>query len=194
MGSVAVVVLQEGIEIRLQLLERAIQLLPKRDAIKLVEQGFVKPLADPVRLGTLRLRSGVLDVLNGEVQLIGMTIRRAAILRATIREDPTYRDLMLGKKRQHAIVEQVRRGDRRLLRIQLGERDLAVRVDEGLLIDATDAFQRPHIKRVLRAAVPRAFTFEFAARFLLPLHALERLYLRLGQHTTLARRERFQRG
>jgi len=41
------------------------------------------------------------------------------------------------EERQHAIVQNLGCGDRRLAIVELGEGDLAVGVDEGLLVDAT---------------------------------------------------------
>jgi hypothetical protein len=58
------------IEIELQRVHRVIDLLAERDAIELVEQGLVEPLADAVGLRALHLSSSVMDVLNGEVELI----------------------------------------------------------------------------------------------------------------------------
>lgn len=60
---------------------------------------------------------------------------------------------MLVEERHHAVVEQVSSGDRRLTVIELGEGDLAVGVDEGLLVDPADALQRADIEGILSAAV-----------------------------------------
>src|SRR4029079_15568858 len=82
---------------------------------------------------------------------------------------------------------------RRLLRIELRERDLAVGVDERLLIDAADAFQRAHVEGVLRATVSGTLAREFAAHFFLMLDALQRGNLGLGQDKAVACGERLER-
>jgi len=45
------------------------------------------------------------------------------------------------------------RSDRRFAVIQLGEGDLGIGVDEGLLVDPPDALQGADIKRILGAAI-----------------------------------------
>ena len=49
-------------------------------------------------------------------------------------------DIVLLEERQHPVVEQIRRRDRCLAVIQLGEANLGVGVDEGLLVDAANSF------------------------------------------------------
>jgi hypothetical protein len=50
MGTVLVVVLEPGVQVDLQLLQRPIDLLPKRYTIELVQHRLMKPFTDPVRL------------------------------------------------------------------------------------------------------------------------------------------------
>jgi hypothetical protein len=57
----------------------------------------------------------------------------------------------------------------RLTVVELGESDLRVGIDEGLLIDAPDAFHVADVERVLGAAVARMLTLEFAVRLLFRL-------------------------
>src|SRR5262245_51172750 len=47
------------------------------------------------------------------------------------------RGIVLREERQHPVVQQVGRGERCLAVIELGEGDLGIGVDEGLLVDAT---------------------------------------------------------
>jgi transposase-like protein len=84
MGSFFVVELEPLIQIGLQLFDRFVELLAKRHSIELVEHRFVKPLADPIGLRTLRLGARVIDVLQGQVQLVLVMLRITAILRAPI--------------------------------------------------------------------------------------------------------------
>ena len=95
---------------------------------------------------------------------------------------------MLVVERHHPVVEDLGGGDRRLAIIQLGEGDLGVGVDDGLLVDPPDALQRADIERVLRPAIARALALELAVRFLVGLGLLERGDLRLGQQNALLRR------
>src|SRR6185369_401459 len=99
---------------------------------------------------------------------------RAAVLATPIGEYSNERNALVREKRQHAIIEEVRRRNRRLFGVQLGKRDFAVRVDERLLVDAADALEGADIEGVLRSTVAGTFAFEFAARFFFPLHAFER--------------------
>ena len=56
---------------------------------------------------------------------------------------------MLVVERQHLVIQQIGRGDRRLDVVQLGEADLGIGVDEGLLIDAAHPLQRADVEGVL---------------------------------------------
>ncbi len=53
----------------------------------------------------------------------------------TIGQHPLQRDVVLFEERDDAVVEQIGGGDRGLAVVELGERDLGIGVDEGLLID-----------------------------------------------------------
>src|SRR5215471_2970037 len=77
--------------------------------------------------------------------------------------------------------------------IQLGEGDLGVGIDKGLLINPSDALQRADVKGVLRAAIARALAFELAMRLLVGLRLLERGDLRFGQQDAILRRSGLER-
>ena len=70
MRSLLVVLPQPGVQVSLQLLQRAIDLLPEGHAIQLVQHGLVEPFADPVRLGMPGLRAGMINVLGREISFI----------------------------------------------------------------------------------------------------------------------------
>src|SRR3954469_6459441 len=76
-------------------------------------------------------------------------------------------------------------GVRRLAVIELGEADLRIRIDHGLLVDAPDALQRADIEGVLGDAVARALAVEFAIGFLLRLGLLHGGHLGLCQDDAL---------
>src|SRR6476646_1775166 len=73
------------------------------------------------------------------------------------------------KKRQHSVIEQIRRHDRRLAIIELGKSHLAVGIDKRLLIDWSHPLESPDIKGVLSAAVSRTFALELPVRFFCPV-------------------------
>src|SRR3984957_13470314 len=88
-------------------------------------------------------------------------------------------------ERHDAIVEEISRGDGRLAIIELGEGDLGIGVDEGLLVDAADPLHVADVERILGAAIARTFALELAMRLLFALGLLQRGELAFGQHQTL---------
>jgi len=72
MWPLVVVLDQPAIEIGLQLVERAIDLLAERDTVELVEQRAMKALADSVGLRALGFRAAVIDILDRQVELVLM--------------------------------------------------------------------------------------------------------------------------
>ena len=70
MRTVVVVVIQPVIQVRLDLLDRSVDLPAKRDLIKLLQYRFVEPLADSVRLRVAHLGFRVLDVVEREIELV----------------------------------------------------------------------------------------------------------------------------
>jgi hypothetical protein len=67
-----------GVEIDLQLVDRAVYLLAERHPVKLIERSLMKALADAVGLWALGLGAGVIDVLDCEVKLVLVSLRVAA--------------------------------------------------------------------------------------------------------------------
>ena len=120
-----------------------------------------------------------------------MPIGVPTVLGAPIRQHATERNPVLFKEGQHAIIQQIRRRNRRLLGIQLREPDLRIRVDEGLLVDAPHAFQRADVKRILCPTVAWTLALELAVRFLVELDAFQGGELRFGENATLLRDLRF---
>src|SRR2546429_3713567 len=89
------------------------------------------------------------------------------------------------EERQHTVIEQIGRRDRRLSVVELGKAYLGVGVDEGLLVDASNALQIADIERILGAAVPWMLALELAVCLFLGLGLFQRDDLRLGQHQAL---------
>jgi len=67
MGSFCVVVGYPVIQVCLQLFQRLIQLAPKRNPVKLVQNCFMEPFADAVCLRMSGLGFGVFNVINAKV-------------------------------------------------------------------------------------------------------------------------------
>ena len=79
MGPALVVVDEPGIEIGLQLVNRAIDLLAERHPIEFVEHGAMEALADTVGLRALGLGAGVVDVLDRQVELVFVALVAAKL-------------------------------------------------------------------------------------------------------------------
>ena len=166
----------------MQFADRAINLLAESHPVELVQHRLVEALDDPVRLRTLGLGPGMVDILHRQVELVFVVLGVAAIFGAAIGQHPAELHLLGIVERHHPIIEQVGGGDRRLAVIELGEGDLRIGVDEGLLIDTPDTLHVADVKGVLRAAIAGALAFELAMRLLLGFGLLERRELALGEH------------
>jgi hypothetical protein len=140
----------------------------------------VEALADAVRLRRFRLGPGVIDVVDRQVQLIIVLLRPAAVFRTAIGQNPQQRQLVLLDQRQDPIVQEIRCRDRRFRRVQLGTGHLGVGVDEGLLVDPADAFQRADVVGVLRAKIAGMMGLDFAAGLAVLLALLQGRNLGLG--------------
>ena len=147
----------------------------------------MEPLADAVGLRAFHLGSGVVDILDRQVELIFVTIVGTAILCATIGQDPIDADRMVVEERDHPIVEDVGRGQWRLDQIELGEANLGIGVNHRLLIDPPDTLQRADIECILRKAIAWMLTVELTVSFFVQLGLLERHQLALSEHATLLR-------
>src|SRR5512134_3399781 len=77
MRAVFVVPSDPSIEIGLQFLDRAIDLLAERHAVELIQHRPVEALANAIGLWALRLGPAVIDVLDGQVQLVFVTLAAA---------------------------------------------------------------------------------------------------------------------
>ena len=107
------------------------------------------PLADPVGLRALHLGLRVIDLVELQEQLIGVFIRRPAVLGAPVCQHPQNRYVVVLEEGQHPIIEQVGRGNGHLGRVHLGKAHGGVGVHCGLLINPAHALEVAHIERVL---------------------------------------------
>ena len=102
------------IEVKLQRLDGVVDLLAEGDAVELAQQRLVEPLTAPVSLRALHLGPGVIDILDGEVELILMPVVGAAIFGAAIGQYPVTPQFMLVEEGDHPVVENIRGCQRRL--------------------------------------------------------------------------------
>lgn len=171
-GSDLVELSHPEVEVGLQALDRVVE-LAEGDAIEFVEHGLMETLDDAVGLRALGLGSGVVDVLDREIEFVFVSVVGSAIFGPPVGQHALEGNVVLLVERDHPVVEEVGGGQRRLSVVKLGEADLGVGVDEGLLVDASDAFQRADIEGVLGAAVTGAFGDEFAVGLLVGLGFFE---------------------
>ena len=87
MGPRLVELAHPEIEVGLQLLDRRVDLLAEGDAVELVEHGLVEALDDAVGLRALGLGSGVVDVLDREIEFVFVAVVGPAIFGPTVCED-----------------------------------------------------------------------------------------------------------
>ena len=153
MWALLIVAGDPGIEVGLQLLDAGVDALAEGDLVELVQQRFVKALADPVGLRTAGLCAAVIDVLDGEVELVFVGLRGAAVLGAPIGQHAGQLDPALVEERHHPIIEQVGRGDRGLAVVELGERHLGVGIDDR---SADRSARHPSACRHRRCPAPRS--------------------------------------
>jgi len=97
------------------------------------------------------------------------------------------------KKGHDAVVEEIGGCDRGLAIVELGEGELRIGVEEGLLIDAPDALHVADIEGVLGAAIAWALALKFAMRLFLALGLLQRDELAFGKNDAVLRDLGFER-
>ena len=83
----------------------------------------------------------MIDIVDRQEELEVVFVDSPAVFRPAVGHDPQHGQIMLIVERQHPIVEQVGRRDRRLGGVEFGMCHLGIVVDIGLLIDTTDALE-----------------------------------------------------
>ena len=124
MDSLFIVIIEPEIKILLQLTDGVVELLAERDAVELIEHGFMEPLDDAVGLRAFGLGAGMVDVLDGQVGLVFVTVVGTAELGAAVGQQALQRDAVRLEEGNDAIVEQIGGGDRCLAVVELGEAEL----------------------------------------------------------------------
>lgn len=162
------------VNISLKFLDSLIQLLSECNLIKLVENSFVKPLADTVRLRRTRLCFGVVNIFDRQVKLILVMLPIAAVFRAAIGQDTKQANVFGFKKRQHFIIEDIRCDERVFPIVKFDECDSRISINKGLLVDSADTFQIADIKGILRSQIAGMFSFDLTVRLLFEFGFLKR--------------------
>jgi len=78
---------------------------------------------------------GVIDIVDGQIELVVVMFDFAAILRTTVCKNTQQRKFLIHEEQKNLVIEQVGGCNRRLGRIELSEGNLGIGVDKGLLIN-----------------------------------------------------------
>ena len=100
-------------------------------------------------------RAGMVDILHRQIQLILVGFPVSAVFRAAIGENTQPWNIVFFIERKHAVMQHVGRYQRILAIVQLGKGHFRVGVDEGLLVNASDALDGADLVGVLRAQLAR---------------------------------------
>ena len=90
MGPFSIILIKPPVKVFLQGLQVAVHALAERDLVELVQDGFVEALTDAVGLGRLGLGLAVIDVIDGQVELVIMALGTSTVLRAPIGQDSEH--------------------------------------------------------------------------------------------------------
>jgi hypothetical protein len=84
MRAFLIVTSQPRIQIALKRVERGIDALSERHPVELIEHRLMEAFADAIGLGALGFGARMVDVLDPQIELIGVVLGIAAILRASV--------------------------------------------------------------------------------------------------------------
>ena len=121
----------------------------------------MEAFTDAVRLRALGLGARVID---SSTAIVLVPFGVAAALAAAVSQHAQKLDIVFLEEWQHTIIEQISRRDGRLAVVELGKAYLGIGVDEGLLVDASNALQIADIERILGAAITWMLALELAVR------------------------------
>src|SRR3981189_2352391 len=91
----------------------------------------MEAFADAVGLRAFGFGARVVDVLDRKMELVLVPLRIAAVLAAAIGQYAQQLDVIALEQRDHTVVEEISRRNRRLAIVELGAGNLGVGVDEG---------------------------------------------------------------
>ena len=116
--------------------DRRMDILAKGNAVELVEHGLFVSFDDAVGLRALGPGSGMVHILDGDIEFAFGMLGIAAIIYAAIGQPAREPHLLFAEDGHGPIVQEFGRRDRRLAIMEFGERQLRIGVDESPLIDA----------------------------------------------------------
>jgi len=108
-----------------------------------MQHRLMKPLDDAIGLWRLDLRLGVVDVIDGQVQLVIVCFPFTAVFSATVGQHSQQRQLVLNEQWQNPVIEKIGDRYRRFGRVQLGTGHLGVGIHESLLAMRPTPFRVP---------------------------------------------------
>lgn len=141
MAALEVVVRHELVQVALDFVDRDVEGLSALDPEALVQQRAVHALDETVGSRRGDLGVAVLDVLQRQQQLVGMTFGLAAELATVVGQYRFDGNPERVVERQHPLVQQIARRDRHLETVALGERQAAEGVDDHLDVDLAHALE-----------------------------------------------------
>lgn len=119
-----------------RLADRRMDLIAKGNAVELVEHGLLVSFYDAVGLRALGPGSGMVHILDGDIEFAFGMLGIAAIIYAAIGQHAREPHLLFAEEGHSPIVQEFGRRDRRLAIMEFGERQLRIRVDKSPLKDA----------------------------------------------------------
>lgn len=180
---------QPFIQVLLQLGQAGIDLLPEHHLEEFIPDRSMEPFAETVGVGGMDLGIPMLNLIDGQVQLIRMRKGPPAEFPAIIGQNMFYRYSPLVIERQHVVVEHIHRRHRGLGQIQLAEAQGAEGIHHALQIDPAHALDRADVVGVLAEQITRTRTFNVGLQVLAAgLRPLQEPLEPLGQnHPALGR-------
>ena len=87
MWPLLVVFCPPQVQISLQCLQRTVELLTESDVVEFIFDCAVEALADAICLRTVRLGPRMVQILNSQIELIGMVLDLAALFCTSVGQD-----------------------------------------------------------------------------------------------------------
>lgn len=145
----------------------------------------METLTDAITLGRPGFGFGMINVLNGQIELILVMLNRATVFCTTIGQNAQQRHILLLEEGDDPVVEQLGRHQGILPVVQFDKGHFAVGIDTGLLVNPANTLDGAHIVGVLAAQIARMFSFNLTGRLALFFGFFQGLDLGFGQHHRL---------
>ena len=103
----------------------------------------MEAVSDAIRLWALRLGPGMVNIFHREIELVFVMLGITAIFGAAIGQNTGELHFLFVEEGHDAIVQEIGCRDWRFPIIELGECELRIGVNKGLLVDAVNPFMLP---------------------------------------------------